>query len=58
MAGNPCPDAVGLTLQQALELEQPQLMPMPGVFDGYVEIVARVSSTCLVTVKRNRYSVL
>ena len=30
---------------------------MPGVFDGYIECVARVSSTCLVTVKRNRYSV-
>ena len=30
---------------------------MPSAFDGYVEIVARVSSTCLVTVKRNRYSV-
>ncbi len=32
-------------------------MPMPTPFDGYVEILARVSSTCLVTVQRNRYSV-
>lgn len=32
-------------------------MPMPTPFDGYVEIVARVSSTCLVTVERNQYSV-
>jgi hypothetical protein len=32
-------------------------MPMPTPFDGYVEVVARVSSTCLVTVKRNQYSV-
>jgi hypothetical protein len=32
-------------------------MPMPKPFDGYVESSARVSSTCLVTVKRNRYSV-
>jgi len=32
-------------------------MPMPSPFDGYVEISARVSSTCLITVKRNRYSV-
>ncbi len=47
----------GMTVQEALELEQPELMPMPGVFDGYIEFVARVSSTCLVTVKRNRYSV-
>jgi hypothetical protein len=38
-------------------MEQPHLMPMPGSFDGYLEVVARVSSTCLVTVKRNRYSV-
>jgi transposase len=52
----PCPDT-GLMLREALEIEQPHLMPMPGVFDGYIEVIARVSSTCLVTVKRNRYSV-
>jgi hypothetical protein len=40
-----------------LELEQPHLMPMPEPFDGYVENPARVSSTCLVSVARNRYSV-
>ena len=34
-----------------------QRVQVPGVFDGYIEVVARVSSTCLVTVKRNRYSV-
>lgn len=51
------PGRQGMTVQEALELEQPELMPMPGVFDGYIEFVARVSSTCLVTVKRNRYSV-
>jgi len=32
-------------------------MPMPTPFDGYVEKPARVSSTCLVSVARNRYSV-
>lgn len=32
-------------------------MPMPAPFDGYVEVLARVSSTCLVTLQRNRYSV-
>lgn len=53
----PYPDVAGLTLLDALELEQPHLMPMPGVFDGYVEVLARVSSTCLVTAQRNRYSV-
>jgi transposase len=51
------PDCPGMTIAEALEHEQPHLMPMPSRFDGYVELVARVSSTCLVTVKRNRYSV-
>lgn len=40
-----------------LEQEQSQMMPMPTPFDGYVEKPSRVSSTCLVTVSRNRYSV-
>lgn len=30
---------------------------MPTFFDGYVEKSVRVSSTCLVSVQRNRYSV-
>jgi len=40
-----------------LEHERTHLMPMPTPFDGYVEKPARVSSTCLVSVARNRYSV-
>ena len=32
-------------------------MPMPTPFNGYVEVPARVSSTSLVSVARNRYSV-
>jgi hypothetical protein len=40
-----------------LDNERPHLMPMPEPFDGYVESPARVSSTCLVAVARNRYSV-
>jgi hypothetical protein len=40
-----------------LEQERGHLMPMPEAFDGYVEHPARVSSTCLVVVNRNRYSV-
>ena len=40
-----------------LELEQAEMMPMTTPFDGYVEKPARVSSTCLVSVHRNRYSV-
>lgn len=53
----PYPDTAGLTLLDALALEQPHLMPMPGILDGYVEALARVSSTCLIAVQRNRYSV-
>ena len=45
------------TLTEMLETEREHLMPMPEAFDGYVEKASRVSSTCLVTVARNRYSV-
>ena len=51
------PDYDNITIHDALEQEQMYLMPMPAPFDGYVEVLARVSSTCLVTVLRNRYSV-
>ena len=37
--------------------EQPLLRPVTARFDGYVEDMMRVSSTCLVRVDRNRYSV-
>lgn len=37
--------------------EQPLLRPITARFDGYVEQMMRVSSTCLVSVDRNRYSV-
>jgi len=45
------------TVAEMLELERPHLMSTPELFDGYVEKPARVSSTCLVSVARNRYSV-
>ena len=45
------------TVAEMLELEREHLMSMPEPFDGYVEKLARVSSTCLVAVARNRYSV-
>ena len=51
------PEYSDLTVAEMLEHEQPSLMPMPAPFDGYVETLGRVSSTCLVTVVRNRYSV-
>lgn len=37
--------------------ERPQLRPITMPFDGYFEQVSRVSSTCLVSYDRNRYSV-
>jgi len=46
-----------LTLAEMLEQEQPHLMPMVTPFDGYVETLGKVSSTCLVLEDRNRYSV-
>jgi len=51
------PEHPEFTLTEMLEHEQTQLMPMPTPFDGYVEKPARVSSTCLVAIARNRYSV-
>ena len=51
------PEYGGLTIAEMLEHEQPSLMPMVKPFDGYVETLGRVSSTCLVSVARNRYSV-
>jgi hypothetical protein len=45
------------TVAEMWELEKPHLMSMPAPFDGYVERLARVSSTCLVAAARNRYSV-
>ena len=51
------PEHKQFTVAEMLELEQVHLMDMPAAFDGYVERLARVSSTCLVVIARNRYSV-
>ncbi len=53
----PHPEHPAMSIADAWELEQPHLMPMPARFDGYVEAPLRVSSTSLVTIARNRYSV-
>jgi len=37
--------------------ERTSLMSVPALFDGFVELSKRVSSTCLVTFENNRYSV-
>ena len=51
------PEYTGIYVADVLEQEQVYLMPVPTPFDGYLEVLARVSSTCLVTIQRNRYSV-
>lgn len=51
------PDWPEQTLAEALAYEAPQLMPLPRLFDGYVEQPSRVSATSLVHFQRNRYSV-
>jgi transposase len=51
------PEHDQFSVAEMLEHEQSHLMPMPEPFDGYVEKTVRVSSTCLVSVARNRYSV-
>jgi hypothetical protein len=43
------PEYGDLTVAEMLEHEQPHLMPMVTPFDGYVETLGKVSSTCLVT---------
>lgn len=51
------PERDQFTVAEMLDLERPHLLPMTMAFDGHVEKPARVSSTCLVSVARNRYSV-
>ena len=51
------PEHKEFSVTEMLALEQAEMMPVPTPFDGYVERLARVSSTCLVSVHRNRYSV-
>jgi transposase len=51
------PEYKQFSVQEMLAQELPEMMPMTAPFDGYVEREARVSSTCLVSVQRNRYSV-
>jgi hypothetical protein len=43
------PEYTDLTIAEMLEHEQPSLMPMVTPFDGYVETLGKVSSTCLVS---------
>lgn len=51
------PDWPTMKVVDVLQDEQLRLMPVPRPFDGYVEVLSRVSSTGLVHLQRNKYSV-
>lgn len=49
--------AMDMTITEVFASEQPLLQPVTMPFDAYIEQPLRVSSTCLVSIDRNRYSV-
>ena len=51
------PQLKSRSLAECLEDEQSKMMPVPAAFDGFIEYSKRVSSTCLITLEHNRYSV-
>lgn len=51
------PTETSQRIAECFAREQPQLRAISATFDGYVEQMLRASSTCLVRVDRNRYSV-
>ncbi|MDD2721854.1 MAG: hypothetical protein PHH47_11165 [Gallionella sp.] len=57
LAGRAHPGMKHLTIAEVFAAEQVHLRPICARFDGYFEQAARVSSTCLVSYDRNRYSV-
>lgn len=57
LAGRRHPVETARTVADCFAEEQPLLRPITAAFEGYVEQPLRVSSTCLVRVDRNRYSV-
>ncbi len=57
LAGRPHPTWKERSIADLFAEEQPCLRPITAPFDGYFEQTSRVSSTCLVSYDRNRYSV-
>ncbi len=53
----PHPERAGCSVADCWREEQEALMDLPRQFDGFVEHTKRVSSTCLISFERNRYSV-
>lgn len=50
------PKHVDLSIAETLKSERAALMPVPRAFDGYVEVLAQVSSTGLIRLLNNAYS--
>jgi transposase len=57
LAGRKHPVTPELSIAACFAVEQLALRRITAVFEGYVEHMVRVSSTCLVVLDRNRYSV-
>jgi transposase len=57
LGGRAHPEQASRTIADCFAEEQPRLMPIKAVFDGYVEEMRRVSPLCLIRIDRNRYSV-
>lgn len=57
LSGRRHPTLPSHTIADCFQEEQPLLRKITAPFSGYVEHLLRVSSTCLVRVDRNRYSV-
>ncbi|MGZ5222024.1 MAG: IS21 family transposase, partial [Chitinophagaceae bacterium] len=57
LAGRRHPQQTTRTIAECFAEEQPLLNAVGADFDGYVEKTLRVSSTCLIRVDHNRYSV-
>jgi transposase len=57
LAKRPHPTWKERPISEVFAEEQPRLRPITMPFDGYFEQTLRVSSTCLVSYDRNRYSV-
>lgn len=57
LAGRKHPEQTGRGIADCFAEEQPPLIPVKADFDGYVEKTMRVSSTRLINIDHNRYSV-
>lgn len=51
------PEQIGRSIADCFVEEKPLLIPVKAIFDGYVEKTMRVTSTCLIKIDHNRYSV-